>query len=149
MRVMPFFELQIDLEAWRRRNNPDKAALVAERQHHRFAHSPRMDRIFKKRVQLFPLNQRLQPINQPSRNVRWKEFIDGVMKICDMNAYPKSSGALVNKATGAFKSSHVSGLVHSECRILEFFTSQKHKVPPVSYIGGPKLSCTSAWTVAV
>ena len=110
----------------------------------RFARSPRMHRILKKKLQVETLDPTPQQINLPSTRVLWQQLFDGVMDICGMQPNPKLSAGLIDQVSRTFEGSQVGQApVHCKCRILEHFTSQKHKVPPVSYIGVSKLSCAA------
>ncbi|KAF8542618.1 hypothetical protein BDD12DRAFT_823914 [Trichophaea hybrida] len=111
----------------------------------RFSRSPRMYRLFAKKLTIIALSGPSQLVKLPTKENDWEQVFQNALSTGGF-AFVSSPIEIINSAMKQFPRCQMSCRVHCECLILWHF-SRMPKVKPVNYIGVSKLSCAGCSAV--
>ncbi|RPA97098.1 hypothetical protein L873DRAFT_1810143 [Choiromyces venosus 120613-1] len=107
-----------------------------------FAHSPRLRPVLLYRMFIIGVPKRSRKVQLPSSSREWRLFLETACQ----QSYNWQEGDAV-ELSEKFNSRTYMCAVHSECKLIQYLETthenQWDNVPPFSYIGVSKLSCSA------
>jgi hypothetical protein len=115
----------------------------------RFTRSPRFYRLFKKTLSVIKLSDQSKRVHLPPSRQAWAATVHNAFRSAGIEIPRKFSvqetSEFLAKYYSPSKSRSISS--HCECKLLQYFVTQRHSIPPINYIGVSKLSCAACQAV--
>jgi hypothetical protein len=105
-----------------------------------------MYRALKKGLKIERLGSESAEIKFPATRNEWSDVLDAALQV---GGYEQNndSESILKQAAKSKISHQVKCFTHCECKILQYFVTNRPTPPPLSYIGVSKLSCAGCSSV--